>query len=252
MKRGLKTPAQLGFVAARLFGPEGGDSHGLPGTIDTSASSNGSTIYDQLYLDQCHGWFTRETRASKTPRPEPMFMSSIIKTHEKPLRKKSAPSKTRMKPKRLTKCLDLSSLPSVSQCTTSTAEPSQEWPGCVGCSAEKNSEITSSNFFKLLSNNVLICSAHRFITHWMLDFGKDKHVAEKERTDFAAEWKPESEDVQAEFEVPFSVTEDRRLVAGVDRFGDDAWETILSEFYFAPNRLPEDLKTRWQQLRPVV
>lgn len=74
----------------------------------------------------------------------------------------------------------------------------------------------------------------------------------EEKCDFVPEWKAESEEVQANEEVPFSVTEDRRLVAGVDRFGNDAWETILNEFYFAPNRKPDDLRNRWHQLRRSI
>ena len=258
LKRGLRTPAQLGVVAARLFGPQPNTSRVLPCGSNGSTSSNGSAFYDQLYLDQCHEWFTRETRAGKTPKPQPVSMSSIIDTRQKPLRKKSVHSKPRMKAKRLTKCLHLPSLPSdgpsdaVCRSTLSVEPPSPvAVPGCVACNANMNSEIKSDNFFKRLSNNVLICSVHRFITHWMLDFKSAKQAAGKEVTDFEAVWKPEDEEVQADLLAPFSVTEDRRVVAGVDRFGTDAWETILGEYEFAKFRKPEDLRSRWQQIQRV-
>jgi hypothetical protein len=251
MKRGLKTPARLGLVAARLFDGSGGERRSTRRS-NASVSSHGSVTYDEMYLDQCHNWFTRETRAGKTPKPEPQSFRNVIEPDQKTLRKKSVTSKPRMKAKRLTKCLEVSSLTSATSSTTSSMERPNPVPGCAGCSADRNSEITSSNFFKLLSNNVLICSAHRFITHWMIDFWTAKQAGDLTEADFVAKWKPESAEVQADREIPFSVTEDRRLVAGVDRFGEDAWETILSEFYFVPSRTPEDLKQRWQEFKSLV
>lgn len=121
--------------------------------------------------------------------------------------------------------------------------------GCVACSSDKNSKATSSLFFKLLSNNVLICGRHRFVTHWMLDLFKASSSEEVGEAAFKPTWKAESEEEQADREVPFSVTEDRRLATGVTRFGQDAWETILNDYYFAPIRTPDDLKHRWSQLQ---
>lgn len=272
IRRRCKTPAPLGQVAARLFGHER-ENDIRTDRSNVSASSNGSVTYDQLYLDQCHAWFTRETRASRTPKPTPLTISSIVTRatssgKEKPLRKKkSTGSKPRIKRKRLTKRMDSSievaevaevaeepfqSQQSLALCTVSS-EASSSVPepgtnGCVGCSVLKNGEANSGNLFKLLANNVLICSMHRFITHWIIDYCKAKNAGTGDNG-FKAVWQPEHEEDQADCEFPFSITEDRRLIAGVDRFGSDAWETIMGEFHFAPMRRPHDLSKRWQQLR---
>lgn len=270
-KRRCKTPAPLGAIAARLFGNQAHDG-GRSDRSNVSESSNGSVVYDQLYLDQCHAWFTRETRASQTPKPTPLFVSSIVTAgtsseKKKPLRKKSIGSKAMIKRKRLTKRLNKQTgdhsiiqipsqpiqtedAPAVSTVSseTSSGVPEAMPSGCVGCSVLKNEEANSSNLFKLLANNVLICPMHRFITHWILDYFRAKNTGAGDN-EFKAGWRPEHEEDQADSEFPFSVTEDRRLIAGVHRFGSDAWETIMSEFHFAPMRRPQHLHQRWQQLQ---
>ena len=119
---------------------------------------------------------------------------------------------------------------------------------CVGCGSI-DQIITSRNLFKLLKNNVGICSRHRLMTYVMLDFKKKR----RDEQDFEEDsfWKNEGNFKNHDyFEVPFSVNEDRRLRSGVKRFGvySKSWCLMLEKMVFAEIRTPIDLMKRWKQL----
>lgn len=325
----LQTPMILENTAAKLFASEAhafrtpkvyfNPRHVL--TSSQEAVRDTDTPLDQLYLEQCHSWFKRETR-SRTPRnsvsqtsiyfTDPTTESSkktvtvngsshssLLYEAKKKVNFKRKDGSTCIKQKKRSRlsCLPkrivqeteevvneskdyfvtsvgmervqsfLDSFPLCPQDiespgmtrplsqvleSTSTVVPSgisentntiDSELKCLAC--DDSDKLNSKNIYKMLANNIGICNRHRIMTHKVLDYQMSMHEEKEYQEDLF--WSDCPDD---DFEVPFTVNEDRRLRTGVSRFNEsnDMFRAMLSNMVFASCRTEDDLKKRWSQL----